>query len=196
MSRHSSKPFWVWLTLEKLPARRTSAPSPVEAFLLAERLRMEGAAVCHLHPETHEPHCELGVMGRIQAAGRIGRAPGRAVVHEHSVGKPVPEEGPGQLVSNRSGPLISAGAEVQRKAGAVVQDRDRIDLGALSGREVALEIHLPELVRSLLLEAGPAGVFLGGGGFDQSVPIQDGLTGRGGRHLQCVDPAVPVARLA
>lgn len=83
----------------------------------------------------------------------------------------------------------------------IVQDREGMDLSAVRSRKVASEIHLPELVRPLLLEAGPSRVFLGLGGLDQPVPVQDRLTGGssryfGGLHGELVVLDLPEQKMA
>lgn len=84
---------------------------PMETLVLAERLGMERAAVRHLHPDSYEPHGEASMMGRIQTSDRVGRAPGRTVVHDHTVGKAIATEGVCELFLDRPGPLIGTGPQ-------------------------------------------------------------------------------------
>src|ERR1700674_1736738 len=118
----------------------------MEALILALRLRMIGPAMRHPHPQAHQPHTKR----RVSSAAGI--APRRAIVHEHGIGQAVAPEYPSQAFARGTVLLGGASLYAQSVARMVVDHGQRMAAPAPSG-EVALEVHLPELVGLLALEA-------------------------------------------
>ncbi len=112
----------------------------MQPFVLALRLRMIGAAMRHPNSQPQQPHRERGKP----PAAAI--APRRAVVHQHGIGQPVAAEHGHQMLARGSILLVTAGLRAQRVARVVIDHGQRMAAPARQ-RKVALEVHLPELVR-------------------------------------------------
>jgi hypothetical protein len=79
-------------------------------------------------------------------------APAGTVVHEDAARQTVLAEAVGQLGSHGFGLLVAAGSHSNAIARVIVEDGQRMT-AAISNREVALEIHLPQIIGSVMLEA-------------------------------------------
>ena len=109
------------------------------------------------------------VSGGARVLGVV--APRGAVVHEHADGQAVEAEGGGEAFPHRFRALVGAGLQEDGEAGVVVEDGQGVTSACSSG-EVALEVHLPEVVRLGMLEPEPvapgwfaAGKPVAGGGW-------------------------------
>src|SRR5262249_2967979 len=96
-------------------------------------------AVQHLDAEPHQPRSESGV--RLIAPV----PPRRTIVCENCERQSVMPEYRHQLHPNSGVSLVAAGPDRQRIAGMIVDHGQRM-AAAAGYREVALEIHLPQLV--------------------------------------------------
>src|SRR5579863_4630840 len=79
--------------------------------------------------------------------------PWRAVVHQHRGRQAVAAKGVDERRAHGFAALVGAGLKHQREARMVVEHGQRMAAGAGEEREVALEVHLPELVGCCALEA-------------------------------------------
>ena len=107
---------------------------------------MVGAAVAEADAEAQQPDAERGV--------RRGRtiAPGRAVVDDDPFRQAVTTECRLKMPLHRLALLVATGRQAQVEARAVVQHGQRMAAARGQGK-MALEVHLPELVRPRPLEA-------------------------------------------
>src|SRR6266849_6032522 len=128
------------LALEELDIERS-----MKTLILAERLRMKGPTVHHTNAESCQPYAKR----RPLMFGRI--APGRAVVDENCLRQAVAFKYRHQAVLHCLTALIAAGGKRQIKTRMVVQHRERMAAASLQ-RKVSLEVHLPKIIRSLVLE--------------------------------------------
>src|SRR5579863_7012946 len=119
----------------------------MEALVLAAALRVVGTAVDQIDAELEQPHAEPG-----PALAR-GVAPGRAVVDEDRLWQAVAAEGRDQVSLHRAALLIGAGRKARREARVVVDHGQRMAALAAGQGDPALEVHLPQLVGRLSLEA-------------------------------------------
>src|SRR5436190_17506727 len=119
----------------------------MEAFVLSSALRMIGPAVDH-------PDAKLQKPDRQPSPWVFkGEAPGAAIVNEHRIGQPVTAEGLLQMPLYGRALLVVASRQAQREPRMIVQHRQRVTGHAVLERAMSLEVHLPELVGRLLLEA-------------------------------------------
>src|SRR5581483_1055146 len=119
----------------------------METFVLPSALRMIGPAVDHPDAELQEPDRQPG-PGVFK-----GEAPGAAIVDEHRVGQPVTAESLIEMSAHGGALLIVTSSQAQREPRVIVQHRQRVTGYAVLERTVSLEVHLPELIGSFLLEA-------------------------------------------
>src|SRR5579859_6772106 len=85
----------------------------------------------------------------------------------------------------RAALLVAAGRKADRVARVVVDDRQRMAAALAGKRHPALEVHLPEKVRRLLLEA-PSGARAAERRPDPIMPEQNLMCRRARRHLAAV----------
>src|SRR4051812_1908389 len=119
----------------------------MEAFVLASALRMVGPAVDGPDPELEKPYRQLG-PGVFK-----GEAPRAAIVDEHRIRQSVTAERRLKMSAHRRALFVVTSSQAQRKARVVVQHRQRVTGHAVLQRTVPLEVHLPELIGRILLEA-------------------------------------------
>src|SRR2546430_7999163 len=112
----------------------------VEALVLALGLRMIGPAMTDPDSQAHQPYGEH----RMAFAAAI--APRRAVVHEHGQRQAIATEDPYQALAGGHVLLVAAGLKPQGIARVVLEKGERITTAA-ADREIALELHLPPLLR-------------------------------------------------
>ncbi len=124
-----------------------------------------------------------------------GVAPRRAVVHQHRLGQPVAPEDGAQPVLHGGGALVGAGGEAERVARMVVEHGQRMTAPG-RGREVALEVHLPQLVRTVALEPAPRRVAGRRARLQLVVAAQDLGDGTGARHRRVIEILEPTSDLA
>src|SRR5271168_5373686 len=119
----------------------------MEALVLALGLRMIRTAMGDANTEPNQPQTKGGE--RLRA----GRAPRRAVVHQHRGRQAVAAKSLGQHRAHGLLALVGAGLEHQREARVIIEHGQRMAAGAVEGREVALVIHLPQFVGRRALKA-------------------------------------------
>src|SRR5712691_883768 len=119
----------------------------MKAFVFALRLRMIRATMRNSDAQPQQPHREWRVL-MCQVV-----APRRAVVHQHPLGQAVTAKSGRQLLLHRVPPLIPASLQAERITRVIVQHGQRMTAFLIAQTKVSLKIHLPELVRSLLLES-------------------------------------------
>ncbi len=159
---------------EAVPVQHLGLQAAMEALLLALGLRVVGSPVCERHVEIEQPH---GQPGMLLAAAR---SPGRAVVRQHAPRQSVAPEHAFQPLTYRLGALVAARAQFQRITRMVVEDGQRM-AASLAKREMALEIHLPQIVRPGVLEADMVPRLPGARAVQRAVASQD-RGDRGGRR--------------
>jgi len=118
----------------------------MEALVLALGLRMIRPPMGHPHPKLHQPDRKAG------EGLRAAVAPGWAIVHQHDKWQPVTAKYRRQTLPNRHVPLIAAGVHRQGIARVVVNHRERMATPP-GHREMAFEVHLPQLVGMRPLKA-------------------------------------------
>src|SRR5882724_4321702 len=118
----------------------------MEALVLALGLRMVRPPMTDPHTQAQQP----GGEGRVRLIAGI--APGRAVVHQHRQRQAVAPEHSHQAPPHGGLLLVAAGGQPDRIARMIVEYGERM-AAPRRQRKVALEIHLPELVRGRPFEA-------------------------------------------
>src|SRR5579885_1450342 len=160
---------------------------PVEALVLAPGLGMIGPAVQDIDTELEQPHAEPGPTLR-----RV--APGPAIVDQDRIRQAVAPKGSLDMAARRRALLVAAGLQAERIARVIVDHRQRMAPALIPHGKAPLEVHLPEEVRSRMLEA-TAGL-LAHRRAHPAVPDQDRMDGRGRRrrqpiHLQATPDLAP-----
>jgi len=100
----------------------------------------------HAHAQSQQPHRERGEPPTTRVAPR------RTVVHKHRIGQAIAAEHHHQAFARRTILMVGARLDAQRIARMIVDDCERVATTAAQG-EVALEVHLPQLIGLLALEA-------------------------------------------
>src|SRR4029077_20752479 len=148
----------------------------MEALVLAHGLGKVGPAVADGDAQTDEPDTQrvIGMLGPI--------ALGRAVVGDDLARQPEALEGFVQMTAHSLRSLVGAGRQAEREAGVIVEHGQRM---AASGRygEVALVVHLPQIVGRGPLEALEGPALLALAPIQPAMPAQDLGDRRDGRHL-------------
>src|SRR6266702_3241779 len=104
------------------------------------------ATMRHAHAQSQQPHRERGEPPTTRVAPR------RTVVHKHRSGQDIAAEHHHQAFTRRTILMVGARLDAQRIARMIVDDCERVATTAAQG-EVALEVHLPQLIGLLALEA-------------------------------------------
>ena len=112
----------------------------VEALVLSERLRVAGPGMAYEDALLNEPDAEAG-EGLVPPV-----APRRAVVHGHAQRQAEAAEGRNQRDFDRFPVLAPAGRYDNGEARMVVQHGQRVQPRAIGHRNMALEVHLPQVV--------------------------------------------------
>ena len=146
----------------------------MKAFVLALSLGVTRAAMNDADAEAQEPDPE-----RSPALQR-GVPPGRAIVTEDLARHAIALEGPLKIGTDISIGLTWARPQTESVAAMIVEDGQRMAALSISQGEVALEIHLPELIGSGSLEALPRLGMAARARFDQA-PAHEDLMGRADR---------------
>src|SRR3954452_4486288 len=108
-------------------------------------------------------------------------APGRTIVGDHALGQTVPAEGGDELLPDRLGPLVGASRKYHREARVIVEHSQRMKPACVQ-RHMALEVHLPQLVRLRPLEAGEGRLAATMRAQFDPIPLQDRRHRRGRRN--------------
>ena len=111
-------------------------------------------------------------------------APRGAVVHEQAFGQAIDTEDGAQPFLHRPGALVGACLKANGEARVVVDDGQGM-APANAGGEVALEVHLPEVIGARMLEPLPVALGTFGNG-DAVVPAQDRRDGARAGHRAAV----------
>src|SRR5436305_7914445 len=130
------------LTLEDLDIER-----PMETLIFALGLRMERSTVADSDAQLEQPDRQSRPRSL-----RAGGPPGRAVVAEDALRQPEAAEDRREMSLHGLAPLVGTGAQPQAISGMVVEDGQGMTTSGRGG-EVPFEIHLPELVGPIALEA-------------------------------------------
>ena len=80
-------------------------------------------------------------------------APWRTIVHQHPLGQAITPKSGRQLLFYGQGLLIAAGLQTKRITRMIIEHGERMTALVIAKLIVPLKVHLPELVRSLLLES-------------------------------------------
>ena len=161
----------------------------VKALILALGLRMIGPAMADLDPQPHEPDGEAGMYIAVAVS------PWRAIVHEHGSRQAVAAENRHQALACRLVLFVGAGLEPQCIARMVVKNGERM-AAAVAGREVALEVHLPQIIGFGMLEAPIRSRMLVTSLIKPAMASQDGGDRARCRHFRCPATAEHVGDLA
>src|SRR5262245_39025918 len=139
---------------EGMIAQQFLSERAMKALVLALRLRVVRARMRNEYAQPQQPDGQHGVVILLIAA----RAPRHAVVHRHPPGQPIAAEGLNQGRPYGLGRLITAGLQNQGEARMIIERSQRIAATGIE-REVAFEIHLPQIIRRRVLESLPGLVF-------------------------------------
>src|ERR1700730_5658329 len=119
----------------------------MEALVLALGLRMIRTTVADSDAEPNQPQAKGGE--RVISL----RAPRSAVVHQNRGRQAIAAKGVDEHGAYGFATLVGAGLKHQREARMVVEHGQRMAAGAIEEGEVALEVHLPQLVGYRSLKA-------------------------------------------
>ena len=119
----------------------------MKAFFLTLRLRMIRTAVRNGNAKLQQPNRQW----REPMQDVI--APGRTIVHQHPLGQAIAPKSCRQLLLNGRCLFIAAGLQAKRITRMVIEHSERVTAFMIAQTKVSLEIHLPELVRSLVFES-------------------------------------------
>src|ERR1700733_9703076 len=120
----------------------------MEALVLTLSLRMIRARVDNVDAELEQPDTEFGPSD-LRAS-----APRHAVVDQERVGQAIALKRPFEVLLDRRALLIETGLQAQGIAGMIVDHGERVTHLSVAQSEASLEVHLPDVVRGLMLEAG------------------------------------------
>ena len=149
---------------------------PVEALELAEGLGMVWPAMDHPDSQLHQPDGERG-EGVVEVA-----APGRAIVHQYRVGHAVAAEDGREMVMDGLSLLVCTSPHAQGEPRMVVQYRQWVAPSTTAYWDMPLEVHLPKVVGTLVLEAPVRLVLEAVRRLYKSMSPEDGRDRALGRH--------------
>src|SRR5229473_2690017 len=119
----------------------------MKAFVFALGLRMIRPTVTNANPQVQKPHRQRRVL-MFEVI-----TPGRPVVHQHALRQAITAKSSGQLLLHGPGLLIGATLQAQRITRVIIEHGQRMTTLAVAQSKVTFEIHLPQLIRSLLFKA-------------------------------------------
>ena len=99
--------------------------------------------------------------------------PRRTVVHQHPARKTVATKDARQSLANRACPFVVARPQTHAITRMIVQHCQELASTAIQ-RKMPLEVHLPEIVGTLMLDTHPSLVLARLRLIDQTLPMQDG----------------------
>ena len=120
--------------------------SPMKALVLALGLRMIRPTVSDGNSQPQQPNRQRRMLVLTITS------PGRAVIHQHPLRQTITAKSGGQSFFYRGGLLIATGLQTQRIARVIVEHGQRMTALKVAQLKVAFEIHLPQLIRSLLFK--------------------------------------------
>jgi len=153
---------------------------PMEPLVLTLGLGMERSAMADFDPQLEQPDRQSGPLGL-----GSGRTPRGTVVTKNALGHSKTAEDRRQVTLNGLATFVGAGNESDAVPGVIIEHCQGVT-AAGGGREMPLEIHLPELVGPIALEADESTT---GGGLRTNalVSSQDRRDRAGGRHVLCLE---------
>src|SRR5262249_30398560 len=111
-------------------------------------------------------------------------APRRPIIHRHSLRNSITTECVDQLILYSRCLLVQASLQTHDVARMIIQNREGVAPPLIQGLEPTLEIHLPELIGSFMLESLPLLVSLRFHRINRSVPLQYSVNRAVGGNLQ------------
>src|SRR5690625_5216102 len=123
----------------------------MKALGLALSLRVIGTRVTDPDAQADQPDRKARVAAELIA-------PGLAVVHRHPVRQAVLAKDLYEHLLDEDTSLPSQGAQCDVKARVVIDDIERIAAPTQTQPHMALEVHLPEIIRVRVLEALEGGL--------------------------------------
>ncbi len=149
-----------------MPSKQIHTPRAIESSILALSLRMIWTRVTYTDTQTNQPYRQRRML-MLQVV-----TPRRSVIHRHSLGESIMPECGAQLILHGRRFLIQARLQTDHVSRMIIQDRQWIAASLIRCWEPTLEIHLPQLVWSLMLESLPRLVFLRLGRINGSVSLE------------------------
>src|ERR1051325_960502 len=137
-----------------VPAQQIDIQRAMEAFILALSLRMVRSRVANVNTQPNEPYRQ-GSVWMIEIS-----APRRTIIHSHAFWQSIMTECGDQLRLHGFGLLIPTGSQTHDVTRMIVQNRQWMTCPLICHSEPAFKIHLPELIRILVLESLPRLMFL------------------------------------
>src|SRR6187402_1261695 len=134
------------------PGQHFGLQRAMKPLILAVRLRVIRTAVTHPNPQSNQPDGQLRQLAELARC-----APRRAVIGVDLARQPVSGERPFQMGLHSGCRLERARLQHHVEARMVIEHGQRMAPAFAHGSKVALEIHLPQLVGLLTLEALPGG---------------------------------------
>ena len=132
------------LSLEKvepiMAGEQVVLKGTVKALVLALGLGVKGSPVDDLDAQAHQPDREASVV-------EAGARPGRAVVTEDLPWETIEAKYALEVPLDGICLLVGASSQADRVTAAVIQNGERMTAAPALQSEVALEVHLPKLVR-------------------------------------------------
>src|SRR5262249_16255921 len=113
-------------------------------------------------------------------------SPRRTVIHRHSFWQSITPEGSGQLSLHGLGLLIQACLQTHYITRVIIQNRKRVTRLLICRAKPTFKVHLPELIRSFVLEPLPSLMFLRFHRIDYPVSLQNPVNRAMGWNFQLV----------
>src|SRR4051812_39106580 len=142
----------------------------MESLVLAFCLRVIRAGVDDVYAELEQPDPQSGPSDRGTGA------PGNAIVHQKCAWEAIAAERAFKVLLDRLGLLVGTGLKTQGVARVVVDHGERVAHLPIAQWEAPLEVHLPDIIRCRVFEAGELGRLRGR--WDAIVPRQDRMNRR------------------
>jgi hypothetical protein len=172
----------VLLNVRKLtktvPPKQIHIQCAMKPFILSLSLGMMRARMANTNTQPNHPHRQWRVL-MLQVV-----SPGCSVIHGHTFRQSVTAERRGQVILDRFGSLIQTRLQAHNVTGMIIQNRQRMTSALIGCPEPPFEIHLPELIRSFMLESLRALMFVRLVRVDFSIPVQNPVDRAIGRKLQ------------
>src|SRR5262245_59348053 len=140
--------------LQDGPGQHLGFQGAVEPFLLALSLGMARPPMAYPDSQSQQPNRQRRV-GMV----RITAPPRRTIVHQHRLGQPIATKGCGQLLLHGLSLLVPTGLQAQGKAGMIIHHPQGMTPLPVAQSKMPFEIHLPQLIGCLSLEALKGSVF-------------------------------------
>ena len=148
----------------------------MEPFILTLGLWMVGPAMTYRNIQPKQPDRE----GSIGLPAAI--SPGAAIVHEHALRQAVAPEDSAETLFHSLPGLIATGLKAQSKPGMVIEDCERVT-APIRDCEMSLKVHLPQLIRRIMLKSLPGAVLSPFSRLYHASPLENGSDGAGAGDL-------------